>query len=69
MKNAAVPYSVWVLAVLGVLLDASIDRETLIRIRSIIESEPTVSRVKEITGRNLGRYIFVEAIIRSEYQT
>lgn len=46
-----------------VLLDASVDRETLERIRSIIESEPAVSTVNDIRGRNSGRYMFVEANI------
>jgi cation diffusion facilitator family transporter len=46
-----------------VLLDASIDRETLAQIRSIIEAEPAVGSVKDMTGRNSGRYIFVEATV------
>jgi cation diffusion facilitator family transporter len=46
-----------------VLLDASVDRDTLTQIRSIIEAEPAVDSVKNITGRNSGRYIFVEATI------
>lgn len=46
-----------------VLLDASLDSETLARIRSIIEAEPGVSAVKDTTGRNSGSYIFVEANI------
>lgn len=44
-----------------VLLDASVDNETLLRLRRIIESEPAVVDVKWITGRNAGRYVFVEA--------
>jgi len=46
-----------------VLLDVSVDRETLARIRSVMEEELAVSRVKRVTGRNSGRYIFVEAQI------
>jgi cation diffusion facilitator family transporter len=44
-----------------VLLDASIDYETLEVIRSIILAEPVVTEVRRVTGRNSGRYIFVEA--------
>jgi cation diffusion facilitator family transporter len=44
-----------------VLLDASIDYETLEVIRSIILAEPVVTEVRGVTGRNSGRYIFVEA--------
>jgi len=45
------------------LLDASVDYDTLNEIRSIIESDPKVSGIKGITGRNSGRYIFVEAMV------
>lgn len=44
-----------------VLLDASIDQTTLTKIRSVIEADPIVRNIKEITGRNSGRYLFVEA--------
>jgi cation diffusion facilitator family transporter len=44
-----------------VLLDASIDHETLEVIRAIILAEPVVTEVRRVTGRNSGRYIFVEA--------
>ena len=43
-----------------VLLDASVDAQTLVKIRAIVEAEPTVSAVKTITARNSGRYLFVE---------
>jgi predicted Fe-Mo cluster-binding NifX family protein len=43
-----------------VLLDASLDGETLLRLRGIVETEPAVAEVKWITGRNAGRFIFVE---------
>jgi cation diffusion facilitator family transporter len=46
-----------------VLLDASIDSATLSQIRSIIETEPAVISIKDVTGRNSGRYIFVEATV------
>jgi cation diffusion facilitator family transporter len=43
-----------------VLLDASVDAQTLMKIRAIVEAEPTVSAVKAVTARNSGRYLFVE---------
>jgi cation diffusion facilitator family transporter len=46
-----------------VLLDASIDHQTLDTIRSTILSDPAVVEVKKILGRNSGRYVFVEAVI------
>jgi len=47
-----------------VLLDASIDRSKLQGIRSVIEAEPAVSTIVDLTGRNSGRYIFVEATVQ-----
>jgi cation diffusion facilitator family transporter len=44
-----------------VLLDASVDSETLTRVHGVIEAEPAVSAVKSLTGRNAGRYRFLEA--------
>jgi len=44
-----------------VLLDASLDTETLLHIREIITAEPTVAQLKWVTGRNAGRFRFVEA--------
>ena len=44
-----------------VLLDASIDAGTRDLIWGIIHDDPVVSGVKQVTGRNSGRYIFVEA--------
>jgi cation diffusion facilitator family transporter len=44
-----------------VLLDASLERETLDAIRSILEADPAVAESKWITGRNAGRFRFVEA--------
>ncbi len=53
----------WEILVSGmrVLLDASIDSATLKKIESAIEAHPEVSIVEEVTGRNSGRYLFVEA--------
>jgi cation diffusion facilitator family transporter len=55
----------WGIMVSGmrVLLDASIDRQTLDTIRSTILRDPGVVDVKKILGRNSGRYVFVEADI------
>jgi cation diffusion facilitator family transporter len=44
-----------------VLLDASLDAETLLRVRSVIAADPAVAEVKWVTGRNAGRFRFVEA--------
>ena len=44
-----------------VLLDASLDPDTLLEIREIIQDEPTVAELKSVTGRNAGRFRFVEA--------
>jgi cation diffusion facilitator family transporter len=46
-----------------VLLDASLDAETLAQVRQIIEAEPSVAEVKRVLGRNAGRYRFIEAEI------
>ena len=46
---------------LKVLLDASIDKETLDDIKETILSHPLVARVKSITGRSSGSYKFIEA--------
>ncbi|HQJ52585.1 MAG TPA: cation diffusion facilitator family transporter [Anaerolineae bacterium] len=44
-----------------VLLDASLDPETLDRVRGILAAEPSVSAVRSLVGRNAGRYRFIEA--------
>jgi cation diffusion facilitator family transporter len=44
-----------------VLLDASLDSETLDQVRAIIERQPAVVEVHSLTGRNAGRYRFIEA--------
>jgi cation diffusion facilitator family transporter len=46
-----------------VLLDASLDAETLGQVRTIIESFPGVKDVKSVVGRNSGRYRFLQADI------
>jgi cation diffusion facilitator family transporter len=44
-----------------VLLDASLDAETLLEIRRVILDDPLISDLEWVTGRNAGRYRFVEA--------
>ena len=44
-----------------VLLDASLDAETLDQVRAILEAEPVVTEVRWVVGRNAGRYRFLEA--------
>jgi cation diffusion facilitator family transporter len=53
----------WELLVDGmrVLLDASLDAETLDQVRSIIKADPAVTEVRTLAGRNAGRYRFLEA--------
>jgi cation diffusion facilitator family transporter len=46
-----------------VLLDASLDADTLAEVRDIIESYRGVTRVKSVVGRNSGRYRFLQADI------
>lgn len=46
-----------------VLLDASIDNRSLDTIRAAINNDPAVAEVINVTGRNSGRYVFVEADI------
>ena len=43
-----------------VLLDASIDNETIEKVRTIVNEEPLVDEVKLITGRNSGSYTFLQ---------
>ena len=43
-----------------VLLDASLDGDTLLQIRTLVEADPVVTKVQWVTGRNAGRYYFVE---------
>jgi cation diffusion facilitator family transporter len=44
-----------------VLLDASLDFNTLNRIREIILETPQVRKINSLTGRNSGRFKFIEA--------
>ena len=55
----------WGILVSGmrVLLDASIDNQTLDTIRRTILHDPAVVEVVGISGRNSGRYVFVETDI------
>jgi predicted Fe-Mo cluster-binding NifX family protein len=46
-----------------VLLDASLGADTILEIREIITAEPAVAELKWLTGRNAGRFRFVEAEI------
>ncbi len=46
-----------------VLLDASLDQETLTRIRELLLAEPLVRKISSLTGRNSGSYKFIEAEI------
>lgn len=46
-----------------VLLDASVDYETLSKVEKIILDTPQVIELRTITGRNSGRYKFIEADI------
>ena len=42
-----------------VLLDASIDAETLDAIRTIVNRDPMVAEIKSLVGRNAGRFRFI----------
>jgi predicted Fe-Mo cluster-binding NifX family protein len=44
-----------------VLLDASLDFETLDKVKSIILSDPRVKEIRSLTGRNSGSYKFIES--------
>ena len=46
-----------------VLLDASLDPETMAQVRKVIESDPATDQINSLTGRNSGRYRFLEAEI------
>jgi cation diffusion facilitator family transporter len=46
-----------------VLLDASLDAETLDEVSAVAESFPGVAQVKSVVGRNSGRYRFLQADI------
>ena len=59
-------YAGWGLLVAGmkVLLDASVDADTLTQIQRILESEALVSQVDSLAARSAGRYLFLEATLR-----
>jgi len=44
-----------------VLLDASLDFETLDKVKSIILSDPHVKEIRSLNGRNSGSYKFIES--------
>jgi len=44
-----------------VLLDASLEPDTLLELRRIVAADPAVANVVDVTGRNAGRFRFVEA--------
>lgn len=46
-----------------VLLDASLDAETLMRVRTILTEDPAVIAVRWVTGHNAGRFRFLETEI------
>jgi cation diffusion facilitator family transporter len=46
-----------------VLLDASLDANSLTQVQRIVESDPAIVQVKSLTGRNSGRYRFLELVI------
>jgi cation diffusion facilitator family transporter len=46
-----------------VLLDASIDYQTLNQVRNILENHPMVAKVQSLTGRNAGRYRFLQVSV------
>ena len=43
-----------------VLLDASLDYDTIDEIRTILKEEPKVKEIKHVTGRNAGSFKFVQ---------
>jgi len=47
-----------------VLLDASLAPEILGKVQKTIESEPMVTEILWLTGRNAGRFCFLEADVR-----
>ncbi|MBN1288785.1 MAG: cation transporter, partial [Actinobacteria bacterium] len=53
---------------LKVLLDASIEKEILQKVRSIVEADPRVRRIVSTEGRNSGSYRFLEiSLIPRQY--
>jgi len=60
-----IAYAGWTLLqnAMRVLLDASLDNNTLNLVRELIASHPEVVQVKSLMGRNSGRYHFIETEI------
>jgi cation diffusion facilitator family transporter len=60
-----IAYAGWGLITDGmrVLLDASLSPETMTTVRALIIDQPEVVSIKSLTGRNSGRYRFIEAEI------
>jgi len=60
-----IAYAGWELLSDGmrVLLDASIEATALAQVRQIIESEPMVKEIRRLTGRNAGRFRFIDTFI------
>ncbi len=60
-----IAYAGWELLKDGmrVLLDASIDHETLEKIRKIILDDPSVDRINYLAGHNAGRFRFIQTSI------
>ncbi len=46
-----------------VLLDASLDKETLSKVREIVNTEHAVSEILSLYGRNAGRYLFIQVTV------
>jgi len=46
-----------------VLLDASLDPQTLMEVQAIIEEEPMVAEVTSLVGRNAGRFRFLQTTV------
>ncbi len=46
-----------------VLLDASIDADSLYRIRTIIDGHPKVDEIQSLIGRSAGRFRFIQGVI------
>lgn len=44
-----------------VLLDAALDAETLLQVRTLIMADPAVTALRWVTGHNAGRFRFLEA--------
>ena len=52
-----------------VLLDASIDRDTIEQVKKIIDEHKQIARLNDIQGRNSGSYKFLELDIAVDFDT